>query len=101
MSQNYELLEGKFLHVELDGRPYEIGQRLGNLFRFNKGFITFLSSGRLNFQKTGLKDFKELKSMFENYCPGINEELQGLADALEVDPTKLIYYSDSFSLPTT
>ena len=101
MSQNYELIRGKFLHVAITGKPYEIGQQLGNLFRFNKPFVNFLSSGKVNFEKSRSKDFNEFKSMFEDYCPGINEELQGLAEVFDVDPSKMIYYSDSYSLPTT
>ena len=100
MNTNYELIKSKFFHLNLEGTSYQIGQSMGKFFKTNVGFVNFLSSGKLNYQKIGTTDFQGVRSLYEDYCPGINDELQGLADRFNIDSSKLIFYMDSYYLPT-
>lgn len=50
------------------------------------------SSAEVNPSKLGFSSFKELQSFYEENCPGITDEMQGLADSLGVGPEKLRIY---------
>lgn len=51
----------------------------------------WFSSAEVNPSKLGFSSFKELQSFYEENCPGITDEIQGLADSLGVGPEKLQY----------
>jgi predicted choloylglycine hydrolase len=54
-------------------------------------------------KEKGFNDFKELQAFYEEHCPGITDEILGLANGLGAAPDKLrlynppIYYSDNCS----
>jgi hypothetical protein len=39
------------------------------------------------------------KALFDRCCPGLNEEIQGFADALGVDPMQITYYAMTYLKP--
>lgn len=100
MASDFDLIKSKFLLFDLKGSSYQTGHVLGDFFKKNDPFVKFLGSGNLNYDKIGTSNFTGLKSLFEDYCPGITDELLGLADGLHIDPEKLIFYNDSYSLPS-
>ncbi|MFW9876803.1 MAG: C45 family autoproteolytic acyltransferase/hydrolase [Candidatus Thorarchaeota archaeon] len=97
---NYNLISKKFYHVVLEGTSYEIGQQIGDLlYKDNKLPIHLITSGVSDPQKLGFKEFKDIQIFMEEYCPGINDEMQGLADNLGVNVKKISYYDVILSGP--
>ena len=77
-------------NIELSGTNYEIGYRLGELVANMPEII----EGQIN--KSNLvskKEEKEMIELFDKYCPGLNEELQGFADAIQVNCNQILYYT--------
>lgn len=81
-----------YRHIVLEGTSYEVGKLLGR----------YINEGSLSIRNTTFEFSKEDKNIrrhirqaidyFDKYCPGINDEIKGVADALAVDIEQLIYY---------
>ncbi len=96
----YNLIPKKYYHVVLEGTSYEIGQQIADLlYKDNKLPLQLLTSGVSDPQKLGFKDFKDVQAFMEEFCPGINEEMQGLADRLDVNVKQIFYYDWILSGP--
>jgi len=72
------LKEVKFVHTVFEGASYEVGRMLGE---------TLKQTGR------ALKSYdppepeqteKEMRELYQRHCPGLVDEIQGVADCLEV-----------------
>jgi len=97
---NYNLIPKKFYYVILDGTSYEIGQQIADLlYRDNKLPQQLVTSGNTDPQKLGFNNFKEIQAFMEEFCPGINDEMQGLADSLNVNVKNIFYYDWILSGP--
>ena len=97
---NYNLIPKKFYYIVLDGTSYEIGQQIADLlYKDNKLPQQLVTSGISDPQKLGFNDFKEIQAFMEEFCPGINDEMQGLADSLNVNVKKIFYYDWILSGP--
>ncbi|MFX0094866.1 MAG: C45 family autoproteolytic acyltransferase/hydrolase, partial [Candidatus Hodarchaeota archaeon] len=101
MSEKYNLISGKFQHIVMEGSSYDIGRMQGEILKKNENLVPWfkIKVKNLNIKKKGLKDFRELQMYFDDYCPGINDEIQGFADVYEVPVEKIAFYSDSYSVP--
>ncbi len=113
MIQHYNLIEGEFQHVILDGSAYEVGKMQGEILKDNKemrtriektisSFLTQLglpSSQKPDLKKMGFQDFRELQTFFEEHCPGLNEEMLGFADGLGIEVSKLPFYAANYHVP--
>jgi predicted choloylglycine hydrolase len=113
MSQEYNLVNGDFQHLVLDGTAYEVGKAQGKILKRNKEvrariekslstFLVqsgFLSSTEPYLKSIGFSDFRELQAFFEEHCPGLNDEMQGFADGLGVKLTEILSYSASYTVP--
>ncbi|UCH31274.1 MAG: hypothetical protein JSV05_07185 [Candidatus Bathyarchaeota archaeon] len=113
MSPEYELITGEFQHLILEGSPYEVGQMQGAILKRNEAmrvrvettissFLTQLgipSSEKAYLKMLGFEDFKELKALFEEYCPGLNDEMQGFADTLGIKVSASPFYSPNYQIP--
>jgi len=82
----------KFNHVVLEGTSYEVGQQIAEVIRANKLYEPFITSGISDPKKLGFKEFKDVQAYLEEYCPGINDEIQGVADGLGVNIEKIMFY---------
>ena len=80
---------------ELKGTSYEIGKQLGYMVLENP----YLKDFFLSSFKAVSEDEKYIYELFDNYCPGLNEELQGFADILRVEKSRLIYVSLTYLSP--
>ncbi|MCG7377948.1 C45 family peptidase [Paenibacillus sp. ACRSA] len=82
--------------LELQGTNYEIGYRLGTLISENK-------EQQLTYTRTlegfGEKEYQEAVHLFDEWCPGITEEITGFAEALHVPAKQIAYYALSYLLP--
>ncbi len=113
MNQDYNLINGKFQHIVLEGTDYEVGKMQGEILKSNRemrvriektisSFLTqlgFPSSGKPDPKKMGFRDFSELQVFFEDHCPGLNEEMQGFADSLGVEASHLPFYGATYLVP--
>jgi predicted choloylglycine hydrolase len=112
VTHGYNLVDGKFQHVILEGTSYEIGNMQGRVIKDNrkmyarigKTISSFLasmgySSSKPNHKYMGFQDFQEMQSFFEEHCPGLNEEVQGFADGLNIDVTEVPFYGATYIVP--
>jgi predicted choloylglycine hydrolase len=92
MSDNYTNIDKKYSHVVLEGSSYEVGKQQAELIKNIEPIVKWMTSGNIDPKKLGFDDFESLQNYFEEFCPGINDEIQGFADALEVSPEKMVHY---------
>lgn len=101
MYKDYNILSGKFQHVTLIGEPYEIGKIQGkNIREGNQILKQIIRSTKVNIKQLGFDSFREIEEFYEENCPGINEEIQGFADALDIPKEKIHFFSLSYSKPS-
>jgi predicted choloylglycine hydrolase len=95
----YTIREGTFQHIVLEGTSYEVGKMQGEIIKETKdknALASFASNDDVP-EKLGFENFNEMKALYEELCPGIMEELQGLADSLDIPVEKIAFYQESFS----
>ncbi|NLL77239.1 MAG: linear amide C-N hydrolase [Clostridiales bacterium] len=83
-------------YFEIKGSNYEIGFRLGKMISGNPSLI-----GRLVAETRVISPEGENKiiMMFDRYCQGLNEEIQGFSDALNIEKSKIIFYRLTYLAP--
>lgn len=74
--------------IELTGTNYEIGYFLGKKIASNRQIVGMQSCPEEVFNKQQLID---MTTLFDVWCPGLNEELHGFSDALGIAKDRLIY----------
>jgi predicted choloylglycine hydrolase len=113
MNRDYNLVNGKFQHIILEGTAYEVGKLQGEILkndeemraRIEKAISSFLSQlgvskdGKPDLKTMGFQDFKELQGFFEEHCPGLNEEMQGFADSMGVEVNEVPFYDATYHVP--
>ena len=45
------------------------------------------------------KQAAQMTEMFDCYCPGLNEELQGFAEAIKTTRLQMLYYAMTYLTP--
>ena len=83
-------------YMDLVGTHYEIGQKLGGLVAGIPPLKAFHSSQAASL---GKEDAALALAMFDQWCPGMNEEIKGFADALDIDPAKAVFYGATYLIP--
>lgn len=84
-----------FQHVLLKGNAYKLGQSQAGILKRIPGFKRFLSSGKGSFSSA---EFEKLCSVMEKYNPGINEEIKGFAEGMNIRQEDLVYYLHTYLL---
>lgn len=87
-----------FQHVVLEGTAYEIGRTQGQLLKQNPEYLAFMTSPQADAPPPSVRQAAEMIDCFDRYCPGLNEEIQGMADEVGVPPEQLLYYAFSQQL---
>lgn len=82
--------------MELSGSSYEIGRQLGKLTAGIPPLKAHHTSGFEGFDDSAVRDAVNL---FSRWCPGLNEELQGFADELQITLTNVLYYGMTYLRP--
>ena len=82
--------------LELSGSSYEAGRLLGSRLASVPSLKKRLSGG---FPGFGLTQFNQASQCFSRWCPGLNEELAGFADALGCAPEQVLYYGMTWLTP--
>jgi|GEM_PF-96547 len=80
---------------ELKGTNYEIGKQLGYMVLDNP----YLKEIFISSSNTVEKDKKHTYELFDKYCPGLNEELQGFADILGTERSRLVFVYLTYLAP--
>ena len=81
--------------LSLSGSSYDIGFRLGKTAAAKSPLKAVHSSG----VPLGKEDASLAQSLFDEWCPGLNEEIHGFADALGIAPTQMTYYAFTYLIP--
>lgn len=90
--------EVTFTHAILEGTAYEVGKLQGELLReYSPEYAGFLTASAHR-PSNSTEEAAQLFRYFDRYCPGINEEVEGFAAGLGVEPKQAAYYALSASL---
>ena len=101
------------VHEIEKGTAYEVGKKQGEILKKNeemrarieRTISSFLSQlgaskdGRPDPKTIGFQDFEELQGFFEEYCPGLNEEMQGFSDGIGVEIGEVPFYGATYHVP--
>lgn len=82
--------------IELTGSNYEIGTTLGKMTASIQPLRELHTTGFKGFDKA---EVEKAAALFSRWCPGLNEELQGFADALQVSLVQIVYYGMTYLRP--
>jgi predicted choloylglycine hydrolase len=82
--------------MKLEGNSYEIGRTLGNIYGSIPGFVEGFRLKEGNLSK---HDEEQMLQMFDEFCPGINEEVSGFADAVKIPASQVLYYMSTYLRP--
>jgi predicted choloylglycine hydrolase len=77
-----------YIFVPLEGSAYQIGQRQAVIIQQNPALRASFTSTPQDWISA---NFANAASLYREYCPGLEEELQGVADGLKVPPGQLFY----------
>ena len=94
---DYALLKVPYHHLVIEGTQYEVGQQLASLIQQFPEYKKAYTSGTLNLNKLGFPNFASLWDYCESCCPGITDEIQGLADGLNTSPEKGPFWNWTFA----
>lgn len=78
------------------GSSYQIGYQLGKRAVSYPNFVNLQKNDKEMFSDGQMSQMNE---MFNRYCPGLSDELQGFADAVGVSPNQLYYYAGTYLVP--
>lgn len=82
----------RYKHLVLEGSAYEAGKQLGEFLKEDKGLIAFMTSPFMGGEKLSDAAFEKVKRLYDEFCPGANEEIQGFADAVGKSYRDVVYY---------
>lgn len=83
-------------YLNHSGTNYEIGQHLGKWILATPEAARRLQSPPGMFPVRTQEKIAAMFEMFDRYCPGVNEEIEGFADMVNIDPAQVLFYSISF-----
>ncbi|WP_152623383.1 C45 family autoproteolytic acyltransferase/hydolase [Aneurinibacillus migulanus] len=79
----------------LKGSSYEIGKQQALEYRES----SYVKNIFLREQPDSDKAYLEMRARIEEYCPGLNEELEGFAEEFGFEPNQLKFYNDAWLIP--
>jgi len=79
----------------LKGSSYEIGQQQAREFQN----IPFAKSLFFTENFASDKAYLEMRAQIEQYCPGLNKELEGFAEGFGYKPEQLNFYQNAWLIP--
>lgn len=78
----------KGYQIGLQGSSYELGKQQAVFYKENPKLLVLQDKEFVNDIT-----FNEIRNMFDEFCPGLNEEIAGFCDALKISPKQIIYYN--------
>lgn len=76
--------EVSFVHVVLEGTPYEVGRRQAEMLKSDPQRLSYLTPTLPFLEKYSKGEAQRELAFLARYCPGAEEEVRGAADALGV-----------------
>lgn len=86
----------KGYHIGLTGTSEEIGRKQAEYFKRNPEMLKYMLG---DCETASDKEFRERRSMLDEFCPGINEEIEGFCDELKISPHRIGYYFETWLKP--
>ena len=87
------MYEMRYRHCIAEGTHYEIGFALGNLLDSDNQQIESLVTPLFGGEPLTKNQVEDTAAIFEKYCPGINDEIKGFSDAVNVTYRDMVIYS--------
>ena len=72
------------------GTNYEIGEKIGKWVKKDSQLLKRVTFPTDIYPE---KKYKEIRNMLNEFCPGINEEIEGFASSLEINPKQVLFYA--------
>lgn len=95
--EDTKIQEILFRKVVLEGTAYEVGKIQGEWIQNNLNAVKFFTSPLEGKNYPTAQEADRLLKFFDKHCPGLNEELQGFANALGVPVEHIVYYTFSYN----
>lgn len=86
--QEYRLL--------LEGSSYDAGRKLGGIARNIPGHLECMLLKEPFLSK---EEEKQMLRLFDEFCPGLNEEIAGFAEELKIPVVQVMYYAMTYLRP--
>ena len=87
-----------YTHSVLKGTAYEVGKQLSEwLTQYETNVAKWLTEESPRRGLTSPQQYAEAQAFFEQYCPDLNDEIQGFADGLRIPPEKVLYYTTAYA----
>lgn len=83
-------------YTKLEGSNYEIGRKLGEDIKKIPELLNQCILPRGTFSKNELD---EINKIFNEFCPGINEEIIGFSEVLKIPVEQVMYYAYTYLKP--
>lgn len=83
-------------YISLKGSNYEIGRMMGEFYKNNVSALDALMIQEPYITK---EDECQMYTLFDEFCPGINDEIKGFAEVLNVPPVQILYYAETYLCP--
>jgi predicted choloylglycine hydrolase len=83
-------------HLLLEGSSRNVGRTLGRICRSIPGFRESVRTGEPCLSK---QELPQMLKMFDEFCPGLNEEIEGFAEELKIPAAEVFYYAMTYLRP--
>ncbi|MGX7148427.1 C45 family autoproteolytic acyltransferase/hydolase [Enterococcus ureasiticus] len=75
------------------GTNYEIGQKIGEWVKSDSKLIKQVLLPPDSYPKD---KYQKIKTLLEEFCPGINDEIKGFSDTLTIEPHQVLFYAMTY-----
>ena len=89
-------MEKQVFHMLLVGSNFGVGRTLAKVCKSLPGFVEAVTTKDAFLSKS---DVSKMYQLFDKFCPGINEELSGFAEELNIQPIQALYYAMTYLRP--
>jgi len=83
-------------HIKLEGDNYTVGQTLGTMIKSVPGLSKAHILPAAPFTR---EETQKVLKLFDMFCPGLNEEIDGFCEVLKVPADRVLYYALSYLKP--
>ena len=84
-----------YTYQVLEGSAKEVGRKEAEYLKTAKPEIARVYAAPFEGKTERLEEGEKLLEMNERWCPGLNEEIEGFAEELDVQPESVFYYTGS------
>jgi len=86
-------------YVFLEGDSYEVGRQRGEYLKKYPSDMQYYTKPFYCDKATLTKNkIKEIRALYDEFCPGLNEEIEGFSDALHVSSDGVIFHTNLYAV---